>query len=450
MKLKNLIGAAVACTAALTLASCGGGEKPNEGGNTGGGNTQTVEFGGANLGINEKYAPKTETLKVWGPANQQEVLTQLTAKWVEYMKTKINNFNVTVEVGIMGETDVRKQLQNSLEDSADVFAFANDNLVEFSNAGYVTALGGARVKYLQEMNDESAYNAGLAPNGKVYGYPVTGDNGYFLMYDASKFTENDVLRFDDMFKKADPTSNRIYLDLDNSWYDAGFFFGAGCSYSVTYNEKGEETKIECDFNDKIKGMIAGKAILGIKNQGDKLLNDDDSKLLAGVADGSCRAAITGTWNAPDIMKKWGTNFRATKLPSFTVDGKDYQMGSFNGVKLMGVNPKSKDQVLASSLASYLTCKESQVVRYEISKVSPSMAEARNEAKGFKDDVLAKALAEQNALSVSKVQSSVPQNYWTAVETFAQEICQGKVTLENMQAKLDQMAKLIQSLTKPEK
>ena len=54
---------------------------------------------------------------------------------------------------------------------------------------------------------------------------------------------------------------------------------------------------------------------------------------------------------------------------------------------------------------------------------------------------------QNALPESKVQSSVPGNYWSAVEAFAKEICQGSVSVENMQAKLDQMVKLIKTLTK---
>lgn len=448
MKLKNLLCATVACTAALTLAACGGNaEEPNKP------NTPSkpqidltgVEYGGANIGIKKDYVPKTEKLTVWGPSSQNEVLKKLTADWTAYMKTKIANFNVTVEVGIVGEPDVKEKLQADLENSADVFAFANNNLVKFQQAGFIAQQGGKRIEYIQHYNDQSAYEATLIASGQCYAYPITGDNGYFLMYNAEVFNEIDVLRFDDMFAKAS-VNDRIHIDLDDSWYDAGFFFGAGCSYKIHYNEENIETAIDCDFNSK-QGLVAGKGILGLYNQGEKLLNGDNDVLTAGVGVGTCDASVTGTWNAPALQEKWGSNFRATKLPKFTVDGQDYQMGSFNGVKLMGVNPKSKDQLLASSLAAYLTSKEAQIVRYEMSKVAPSIEEARKEAEGFKDDVLASALSMQNALPESKVQSSVPGNYWSAVEAFAKEICQGSVSVENMQAKLDQMVKLIKTLTK---
>ena len=59
-----------------------------------------------------------------------------------------------------------------------------------------------------------------------------------------------------------------------------------------------------------------------------------------IAEGTVAAAVNGTWRAETASDAWGENYAATKLPTFNVAGKDCQMSSYSGYKLIGVNPYS--------------------------------------------------------------------------------------------------------------
>lgn len=86
--------------------------------------------------------------------------------------------------------------------AADVFAFADDQLNELVAAGA-----------LQEilLNPEDVKSRNLTGSveaatmdGKLYAYPMTADNGYFLYYDKSVLSEDDVKSMDTLLAKADP------------------------------------------------------------------------------------------------------------------------------------------------------------------------------------------------------------------------------------------------------
>lgn len=71
----------------------------------------------------------------------------------------------------------------------------------------------------------------------------------------------------------------------------------------------------------------------------------DADIVSGIKDGSCCAAISGTWNAKTAQETWGDNYAATKLPTYTLNGEQVQMASFSGYKLVGVNPTAPMSVL---------------------------------------------------------------------------------------------------------
>ena len=52
-------------------------------------------------------------------------------------------------------------------------------------------------------------------------------------------------------------------------------------------------------------------------------------LQGSIGDAIC-AGISGTWVAAALKERLGDNYAAAKLPTFTVDGEQVQMGSFLG------------------------------------------------------------------------------------------------------------------------
>ena len=90
------------------------------------------------------------------------------------------------------------------------------------------------------------------------------------------------------------------------------------------------------------------------------------------------AIVTGIWNAGAAADHFGSNLGATDLPSFTVDGKSYHLGSFTGYKLMGVKPQNDTTKAAvlSQLAQFLTNETCQLERYNQFEWGPSNKNAQ--------------------------------------------------------------------------
>ena len=395
-----------------------------------------VGFATLSLAACKEEEKGTFDLTVWGPTEQTAILTKLTNDFKAANET--DNLKFNIKVGVVSEADAYTSLQKNVATGADVYAFPNDQLANLIRIGALSKIGGSNLDSVKSMNGEGAVNAGKSGDS-YYAYPYAADNGYFLYYDKSVYSETDVLKLDTVLSKAAEKGKKVQIDLDNSWYDAGFFFGAGCSYNVEYDSNAKEKSITCDF-DNANGVIAGKAMIAVAaNSG--FLNGGDDELKAGIGT-TLAAGISGTWNADAVKEKLGSNYAATKLPSFTVDGKDYQMSSFAGYKLMGVNPNSKSVKWANALALYLTSADAQAYRYEKSGVGPTNKVVAN-SDAVKSNVALAALAQQGAYAVA--QTSVPSNYWSAVEAFGTEVVAGTVTTDNLQAKLKTMADLIKTI-----
>ena len=68
--------------------------------------------------------------------------------------------------------------------------------------------------------------------GTLYGYPMTSDNGYFLYYDKSVFTEEDLATLDGILAAANAAGKQVHMDVSNGWYLASFFLGNGCTLTI--------------------------------------------------------------------------------------------------------------------------------------------------------------------------------------------------------------------------
>ncbi|MGN1234655.1 MAG: extracellular solute-binding protein [Christensenellaceae bacterium] len=375
--------------------------------------------------------PEVVNLKLWGSQEQQVMLGEM----VEAFKAANPDKTYNITLGVVSEADALGTLKTDVSAGADVYAFANDQIIELYRAGALAKVGGANLEAIKSENGAGAVNAAKVGED-VYAYPFSADNGYFLYYDSTKVTHTDTL--EGILADCAAAGAKLCFDLDNSWYDASFFFGTGCTYSVNYDADGGVESVDCDFDDPVKGMLAGKAMLELKANS-AFLNGGDDELKAGFADGSVAAAVSGTWNAATLQSIIGEGYAAVKLPTFTVDGQTFQMSSFAGYKLYGVNPTSKSLGEAHKLAAFLSGEAMQMKRFETFGTGPSNTVVA-QSDAVKADLALAALAAQGAHAVA--QTAVPSNYWSAVESFGREVCQGMVNNENLATKLTQMAELI--------
>lgn len=378
-------------------------------------------------------------LTVWGSAAQQETLKQMVAKFEEANpETKYN-----IKVGICEEDMAVSNIAPDPSAAADVFCYSNDQLVPLLRVGALAKLGGIFLDNVKTENSEDSVASGSVAYGtadeKVYGYPYASDNGYFMFYDKSVITDEQVGSLESIISVCETKNKKIAWAVDVPWYTAGWFFAFGCDYSVEYdyNDNYKEKNIEISLNNE-GGINACKAMSKLtSSKAFSGKSTDNEKIITGFTTKSTAVAVSGTWNAPQIKKILGENYGVCKLPTVNVNGQDVQLSSFKGYKLFGVNPHSGDKIVeAHKLAAFLSSEAMQAERFEKHMVGPTNNAAAN---AVKDDATFAALNAQKQFA--KEQTSVPSSFWEPLKGVGLNIIDGLLSESGGNGKLSYAEKL---------
>ena len=130
---------------------------------------------------NEELQPVE--LVVWGAEEDEELMNQIIQSFQIHYQGQAD-FQISFEV--QGESQCKDALIGGLEDGADVFTFADDQLNTLAAAGALTPIENA--DEIRNRNLSSTVEA-AAVNDQLYAYPLTADNGYFLYYNKQYITE---------------------------------------------------------------------------------------------------------------------------------------------------------------------------------------------------------------------------------------------------------------------
>lgn len=342
----------------------------------------------------------TVTLKVWGSQDDQVILKEM----AEAFKAAHSDKQFDITFGVVGEPDAKTRFLEDPMAAADVFAFANDQLYDLVKAEALYEVTRNKDEIVA-ANVPGSIDA-ATKDGVLYAYPMTADNGYFLYYDKSVISEEQVKTLDGILEAAKAANKKVFMDVSNGWYIASFFMGAGCKLGLTAD--GKQT---CDFNNE-RGIAAGEAIKAFTAH-EAFLTGDDAILTGGMGESIC-AGVSGAWNAAAIQEKLGDNYAATKLPTFTMGGEQVQMASFGGYKLMGVNTNTQFPEEAMDLAQFLTNEANQLKRFETRKLGPANINVAS-SDAVKANIALAALAAQSQFAMP--QTEVLGNYWTPAEAF---------------------------------
>lgn len=365
------------------------------------------------------------TLKVWGPQEQQDSIQAM----CEEFKALYPNDNITIEFGVVSEADAKNEVLKDPSVAADVFTFASDQIAELVQAGTLFPIK-MNTDQIIANNTENSIAASTV-GGELYAYPSSSDT-YFMYYDKSKYTEDEIKSLDTMMAKdlGSGVTNFSY-DIDNGWYLSAFFFGAGCTL---FGPDGTDAT-QCDFNND-RGLLVGEYLMNLaKNP--KFANHDDGLLLAAFEAGTLGANVTGTWNAAAIKESLGDNFGTAPLPTVTLsNGETIQLGGMANFKLYGVNSQTKNPQAAMALAEYLTNETSQKARFEQFSYGPTNLNLANDTAAMSSNQALAAMTQQ--IEFATLQTSIPQsgNYWSPAEAFGTGLMDGSITADNLQAKLN--------------
>ncbi len=371
---------------------------------------------------------ETVKLTVWGAQEDQDVLKQMCEDFAKAHSDKHYAFTL----GVVSEADAANEVLKDVSAAADVFSFASDQIGSLVSAGALYRITKNREE-IENACTETAVRAATV-DGELYGYPAVSDT-YFLYYDKSKLSDEDVKSLDTIMAKDIPdTKINLAMNLDDGWYQAGFFLGAGCTL---FGEDGTDPT-QCDFNNE-RGLLAGEYILSLAKSAKFGADYDDSMVRSGFANGTIAAAISGTWNSKEIESSLRENYGTAKLPEFTLsNGESVQMGSLANYKLIGVSSETDAPLDAMLLAEWLTNYDNQKLRLEKRSFAPVNKTLAEDSGTLSEIPAVSALTEQ--LSYATLQPSIPQmgSFWKPSEAFGQDVISGAVTTDNLQEKLDRL------------
>ena len=369
---------------------------------------------------------ETVELTVWGAEEDEELLRQIFQGFQEKYRGEAE-FLITYEP--QSESHCTDALMADLENGADVFAFADDQLNTLVASGALEPVENA-----EALRTSNLPEAVLAASVKdtLYAYPLTADNGYFLYYDKRVFSPEDIQSWDRMLDVAGEQGGKVSMEWSSGWYVYALFGNTGLT--VGLNDDGITNY--CTWNDTegaIKGTDVARAMTAMaKHPG--FLSTDDAGFLEGVRNGTIVAGVSGVWNAVAVEEAWGSGFGASKLPSYTCGGQQIQMASFSGYKLIGVNSYSEHREWAAKLAEWITNEENQELRFRLRGQGPSNKNAATSSEVQSSPAIA-ALLEQSEYSCLQ---RIGGNYWEPVSAFTQEILDGNPSGKSLQEQLDIM------------
>lgn len=432
MNMKKLVTLFTAAVMVFSLTACGNPETANSGGDAAGTEAPAEETATESTAAADTETAKAEapaekqdvSLRVWGAEEDQTMLQEM----IDTFKTQYADYaNLTIELGVESESTAKDTVLTDIEAAADVYAFASDQLVDLVKAGALQpidemdgalqAYAGKSVADVKSANGEGSVEAATYQD-KLYAFPMSADNGYFLYYNADLLSEEDVASWDSLLAKAGEAGKKVGMTFASGWYNASFFYGAG--FTTALNDDGS-TAIDWNGTADCTGVQVVQAMLDIASNS-AFLAIADGDISNQIASGDLCAVVSGTWDATAAQDAFGDGYAATKLPAYTAGDKQIQQGSVAGYKMVGVNAYSQNAGWAALLADWLTNEENQAIRFAQREIGPS-----NNNVAASEEVAANvaiaALAEQSAYGVVQ---NVGNNYWDPSATFGEMIAQGQI------------------------
>lgn len=414
-----LVMASLSVFASVCLTGCG--KEPADGQSAQEGQTDTAKD--ADEQTEADADDGNVSLRFWCDEEELELFQEQIDLFVKDHKSEAD-ISVTCEP--VAASECKDVLLGDVNNGADVFCLPDDQLLAMVSSGVLEEIPNADA--VAAANLEGSVEA-VTVDGKMYAYPLTADNGYFLYYDKAYFSPQDVKTLDRILEVCAQNGKKFAMDWSSGWYLYSFFGNTGLSLGL--NEDGLTN--HCDWNQsegEITGLDVANGMLSVARNAGFLNTPSAAKA---VKSGKAIAAVSGVWDVATMKQGFGNDYGACKMPTYTCAGRQVQMASFTGYRLLGVNAYSKHKAWADRLAEYLSGEESQKLRFERAERGPSNKNAAASDEISKNAAILAAI-EQSEFGVLQ---KIGQKYWTPVSEFGDTMAAGNPSRIPLQDLLDQ-------------
>ena len=178
----------------------------------------TTMFAGCGSSSDNKKADKdasNETVKLtlWGAEGDQDFLKGV----VKNFEAAYPDQKFDIQIGVESESTAKDTVMTDIEAAADVYSFASDQLADLVRAGALANLddpelsdvyskAGKSIDDIKAANVEDSIEA-ASVDGKLYAFPTSGANTYFLFYDSSVISAEDAASWNTLLAAAKKAGN---------------------------------------------------------------------------------------------------------------------------------------------------------------------------------------------------------------------------------------------------
>lgn len=423
--MKKIIALLLACMMIFGMTACG--SKETEATETPA--TETTEEAVKEEAAEEEVTTEAISMTVWGPqAELGENNDGWLPTWCESFDEAHEEWDITFTYEVCGEGDAGNNVTKDPSAAGDVYFFANDQLGTLLQANAIARLGGDVLAQVEADNTPEMVASVTSGDG-VYGVPFT-TNTWFMYYDKSVFTEEDVKSLDKMLEVAGEAGKKVSFPLTTGWYFASWYVANG----GTMFGDGTDGAAGIQFGKDNGGVEVTNYLVDLVANAN-FMNDAQGAGLAGLTEGTVACYFSGTWDAANVKAALGDNWAATVPPTITIDGEAKQLMSFGGSKAIAVNPNCENPKAAAALAAWLGSADAQLAHYEFNGTAPVSVALMTENEEIASNPSFKA-AVDTVGTASIAQPSIPEMgaFWGAAEAMGNAIYNGEVTHDNAEAK----------------
>ena len=393
---------------------------------------------GALAGCTGANGKEEDKIFIWATAAEKAVIDTIVGNYNKTAEEPINYKVVQIAEGDAG-TALGKDPR--VKDAPALVLVADDHINDLVTLNDLAEVVGTYKNNTLSMNTELSI-AGATNSEKLYGFPITNDNGYFLYYNSDYFTASDVTSLETILTKAKAAGKSVLMDVSNGWYANSFIMSPqACGTDSLQWHKDEAGKIYYDCNwDNEDGVAVSTYIGGLLKPyyTDKtLVTGGNADISKGFEDGTLIAAVSGTWmeqggeaadGAKGLAQILGDKLATAKLPQYHIGDKAYQMTSFTGSKVYVVNQTrpAEEKIKAMLLGDLLAnSKESQLVRYEKRGSIPCNKEALEDPRFTEHQTKAVSALNAQVSAASCIQSQTAESrYWNIGAAIGQAYLDG--------------------------
>lgn len=397
---------------------------------------------GDNAG-SEGGTPTDVSLKIWAPQEEINQYKGYDGGLIQYMCDEFNKsqdkWNVKVEVKPVEEGKAYEETNKDPNKAADIMMAAGDNVVQLVDKKLISPITVSSLEDVKKNNPEEAIKSATFNDEELgaeylYGVPFT-PNTWFMYYDKSKYSEEDVKSLDTMMAKdLKGTKYNFSMPMEDSWYSPSFFYAAGCKL---FGEDGMDPTF-CDFNSEA-GVSAAKYMMDLaKNE--KFFSEVQEKVgLSYLGDGSLAAWCGGTWDAGAVKKELGKNYAATVMPTVKIDGKDVSLKPYSNYKYICVKSTEDAQKAeaAQELAIWLGGEKCQTDRMKAREIAPTWNSVSESSEAQSSPAIAACIAQGTA---GYKQPGITQmnNAWDPIKAFSTWVISKDAKEDKIQGELNKL------------